>query len=190
MNSRIATVLSGGVLLWPTWAFASGREAVEGSWFPLIFYALNFLLFLWVVRRYGWSAVTGFFSRRAHTIRENRNRAEQAFRETQALAARAAEQLKRLEDEKRKITAELAQETDYQLDQINQAAREAVSRIRRDAELTSAALRDGAQRHLREAMAAAAGRIARQLVSRNFEPSDQTRLLHGFVQRMAEEADR
>ena len=68
--------------------------------------------------------------------------------------------------------SELDQETNYQIGQMNDAAREAVNRIRRDMELTRVALRDGAQRRLRETMAGAAGRIARELVNRNIQASD------------------
>jgi F0F1-type ATP synthase membrane subunit b/b' len=86
------------------------------------------------------------------------------------------------------MMSELERETAYQLAQISGAAGEAASRIRNDTEVTIVALRQGAQRRLRETMAAAAGVIARELLSRNFEPSDQARLLSSFIDRIGEEA--
>jgi len=191
MKVRIARIsLTAAVAFWPSWLFAAEGEQVEGSWFALIFYTINFLLFLWIVRRYGWPDITQFFHDRSHTIREIRGRAEKAYQEAQELANRAAQQLRQLEADKRKMMSELDEETTYQIGQMNDAAREAVSRIRRDTEITTAALRDGAQRRLRHTMAEATGRIARELVSRNFKASDQTRLLQGFIDRIGEEGRR
>ena len=189
MKSRIATVsaIAAG-LLCPAGALAAQGEPSEGSWFALIFYALNFLLFLWIVRRYGWPRVTQFFRDRAHTMREIRGRADKAYREAQELAQRAAQLLQQLEAEKSRIAAELDAETNDQIGQIDRAAGEAVNRIRHDTEVTVAALREGAQRRLRQTMAAAAGRVARELVRLRFQASDQARLLEGFIDSLAEEA--
>jgi F-type H+-transporting ATPase subunit b len=189
MKTRIASVsVWAATVLWPGWVFAAEGEPAEGSWFALIFYAINFLLFLWIVRRYGWPYITQFFHGRSSTIREIRGRAEKVYQEAQELATRAAQQLQQLEADKRKMMSELDEETAYQVKQVNEAAREAVSRIRRDTEITRAALRDAAQRRLRETMAEAAGRLAREIISRNFRASDQARLLQGFVDRIGEEA--
>jgi ATP synthase F0 subunit b len=189
MKARIASVsVWAAMVLWPGWVFAAEGEPAEGSWFALIFYAINFLLFLWIVRRYGWPYITHFFHDRSSNIREIRSRAEKAYQDAQALATRAAQQLQQLEADRRKMVSELDEETAYQVRQVNEAAREAVSRIRRNTEITRAALRDAAQRHLRETMAEAAGRLAREIISRNFRASDQARLLQGFVDRIDEEA--
>jgi F0F1-type ATP synthase membrane subunit b/b' len=49
-------------------------------------------------------------------------------------------------------------------------------------------VREGAQRQLRQTLAEAAGRIARELVRQTFETADQRRLLNGFIERIGEEA--
>jgi F-type H+-transporting ATPase subunit b len=177
-------------LLWPTLAFAAGGEAAQGSWLALIFYTINFVLFLWICRYYGGSTITDFFHDRARTIRENRNRAEHAFREAQALANQAARQLEWLDADKARIAAELGDETAYQVERIREAAREAANRLRRDTDLTTAALREGAQRRLRQTMAEGAGRQARELVKLNFRAGDQERLLEDFIERVGDEAAR
>lgn len=189
MKSQIMRIgLSAVMVFWPGWVFAAEPEQAQGSWFALIFYAINFLLFMGIVGRYGWPRIMQFFRGRSRTIRDIRGRAEKAYQDAQELANRAAEQLQRLDADKRRMMAELNKETTYHIGQINQAAREAVSRIRRDTEITTIALSDGAQRRLRQTMAEAAGRIARELVSRNFQTSDQARLLRGFIDRVGEEA--
>jgi F-type H+-transporting ATPase subunit b len=189
MKARIAKIsLAAAAIFSPSWVFAAESEPAEGSWFALIFYAVNFILFLWIVQRYGWPRIMQFFRDRSRTIRDIRGRAEKAYQEAQELANRAFQQLQQLEAEKRRMMSELDEETAYQSGRVSDAARQAVSRIRRDTEVTAAALRDGAQRHLRRSMAEAAGRIARELVSRDFRASDQARLLQGFIDRLGEEA--
>jgi F0F1-type ATP synthase membrane subunit b/b' len=189
MNSRIAKCALGiAVLLWPSAGLTAEAKPTEGSWLALIFYGINFLLFLWVLRVYGWPWISEFFHSRSGIIRENRNRAERAFREAQELANRAAQLLRQLDADKQALLTELEDETNYEIRRINQAAREAVDRIWLDTHTTRAALLDGAQRRLRQALAEATGRIARELVSRNFQPSDQARLLQEFVERIGGEA--
>jgi F0F1-type ATP synthase membrane subunit b/b' len=189
MKARITTIsLTASALCWPSSVFATQGETAHGSWFALIFYGINFLLFLWIVRRYGWSRVTQFFHDRSHTIGEIRGRAEKAYREAQELAKGASQLLQHLEADQRKLMSELDNGTAYQVAQMTDAAREAVNRLQRDTEITTAALREGAQRRLRQTMAEAAGTIARELVKRNFQASDQARLLQGFINGIGEEA--
>ncbi len=188
MNSRIAKLALGmAVLLWPASGLAAEAEPSEGSWLALIFYGINFVLFVWILRAYGWPRISEFFHNRSGVIRDNRNRAERAFRDAQELANRAAQQLRQLDAEKRAMLAELDDETNYEIRRIEEAARETVDRIRRDTQRARVALLDGAQRRLRQALAEAAGGIARELVTRNFQPSDQARLLHNFVEHVGEE---
>jgi F0F1-type ATP synthase membrane subunit b/b' len=84
--------------------------------------------------------------------------------------------------------AELAEETSYQVKQINELGHESVARLARDASLSVAAAREAGQRRLRESLAAAAGRIARDLVQRDFQPADQARLLERFVGKLGDES--
>jgi F-type H+-transporting ATPase subunit b len=187
MRSRIILVVAAALVFWPVWVFAAESEQAGGSWFPLIFYAINFLLFIGIVRRYGWPGIIRFFRDRSRNIREIRSRAEKSYQDAQELGRRAAQQLELLEADKRTMIAELDAQTNHQIGQIRKAAREAVSRIMHDTEITKVALRDGAHRRLRETMAEEAGEIARQLVIRNFRSSDQARLLENFIARMGEE---
>lgn len=189
MKSRIAILLTAAAL-WPSLAYAAENAEPQASWFSLIFYAINFVLFVWLVKHYGGARISGFFRDRAKTIRETIGRAEKAFQEAQELANVAAERIAKLEAEKTAIASDLADETVYQVGRIYDIAREAVARIKHDSELTASAVRENAQRRLRETMAAAAGRIAYQTLARNFRPEDQRRLLDGFIDKLGEEARR
>lgn len=190
LKAAIATALSVG--LFPALAFCAENSAATetGSWFALLFYVINFSLFLMIIVRYAGPAIKGFFRDRAVGIRQNMQRADSALLQAQERASRAAEQMSRLDAEKARIASEMTDETVYQVGRIYDMAREAVARLKRDTELTSAALRESGRRHVREAMALAAGEIARELIVRNFEPSDQSRLLEQFTAKLNQEAGR
>jgi len=190
LKAAIATVLSVG--LFPALAFCAENAAATeaGSWFALLFYVINFSLFVVIIVRYAGPAIKGFFRDRAVGIRQNMQRADSALLQAQERASRAAELMSRLDAEKAQIASQMADETVYQVGRIYDMAREAVARLRRDTELTSAALRESGRRHVREAMALAAGEIARELIVRNFESSDQSRLLEQFTAKLNQEAGR
>jgi F-type H+-transporting ATPase subunit b len=192
MKSRIAIAAALLVAaLTPTLAIAAeGGGEERGSWGALLFYVINFLLFAAILWKYALPAARNFFRDRALGIRDTWSKAEAALRGAQELANRAAEQMARLEAEKNQIASDLADETVFQIGRIYDLAQEAAARIKRDAELGAAAMGENAQRRVREALAHAAGSLARELVANNFQLGDQTRLLQGFVEKLGEEAGR
>jgi F-type H+-transporting ATPase subunit b len=190
MKPRIAIAAALlGAALTPTLAIAAENGGEEsGSWGALVFYIINFLLFAAILWKYALPAARNFFRDRAFGIRETIAKADAAFRDAQELANRAAERMARLDAEKAQIASDLADETVFQIGRIYDAAQEASTRIRRDVELSAAAMSENAQRRVREALARSAGSLARELVTKSFEPGDQVRLLSGFVARLREEA--
>jgi F-type H+-transporting ATPase subunit b len=189
-RSRYAIATIVAVLLCPAAGFAADSAEAPGSWPALIFYVINFGLFVWIVRRFGGPQIVEFFKTRARTIRDNAGRAQTALGEAQALMKRATELTAGLEDEKARLASELAEETAYQIKRLEELAREAATRIKRDGAISVVAAREAGQRRLREALAAAAARLALEIVRRDFQPADQARLLDGFVSRLGEEARR
>jgi F0F1-type ATP synthase membrane subunit b/b' len=187
MKSRIAILVVAAVSLYPVLAFAAEGAEEGGSWSALVFYVINFTLFIYVVKRFAGPLVTGFFRDRAAGIRDTMSRADAGFKQAQEMANRAAERMAQLEAEKAQIASDLADETVYQVGRIYDSAHEAVARTKRDTEMTSAALREAARRQVRVSLAEASGRLARELLQRNFQPADQDRLLGGFIERLREE---
>lgn len=192
MKPRIAiaaTLL--GAALTPSLALAAeGGGEERGTWTALVFYVINFALFAGILWKYALPAARKFFKDRATGIRETLLKADAAFRGAQELANRAAERMAKLEAEKSQIASDLADETVYQIGRIYDLAQESAARIKRDTELTAAAMRENANRRVREALARAAGKLARDLVANNFQPGDQSSLLQGFIEKLGEEAGR
>ncbi len=192
MKSRAAIYGLIGAALTPSLAHAAERGGAGGggTWGALVFYIINFSLFIAIIVKYLLPAGRRFFVDRAIAIRETVAKADRAFHEAQELANQAAEKLARLEAEKTQLASDLADETVYQIGRIYDLAQEAAARIRRDNVLTIAALRDNAARRVRATLAHAAAQLAFELVRREISAADQARLVGAFVARLGAEAAR
>jgi len=191
---KLSVILStGAVLLMPVAACcaeAGSEPTGGGSWLSLLFYVVNFALFIWILVHFAGAPVLKFFADRADAINETNARAEAALTEAQNLANRSAECMSRLGAEKKQLRADLDAETAYMANRIRELARETALRIVRDTELTGQAITEAAQRRVRALLAEATGRRARELMVKSFTPDDQTRLLRGFEEKLAQEARR
>lgn len=189
MKPRIVIAALFSATLLPSAAMAAdaGGESA-GSWTSLLFYIINFAIFIWIIFKYALPMVRDFFSQRATSIRDSMAKAEAAFHEAEELANRAAERAAKLETEKARIASDLADETVYQVGRIYDLAQETAARIKRDSEVTAAALRENGLRRMRRALAAAAGRLALERIKRDFRQADQDRLVTSFVTKLREEA--
>jgi len=191
MKRWIAIALVSLAALFPAGAMAAEEAEGHGfSWLGFSFFAINFLLFVFVVLYFAGPPLRRFFSDRASTIHSNLAKSTKAFEEAEALARAAAERIAALEGEVAQLKRELEEETAFQLNRISELARNNADRIRRDTEVTAAALVDNAQRRVRENLAAAAAQLARELITRHFQAADQSRLLDGFMNRLGLEARR
>ena len=179
----------GAVLAAPSFAFAA-EEAAEnsGSWLGTMFFAINFLLFAGIIYYFAGPMARTFFRDRATGIRSQLDRLTSALQEAQDLANRAAARMAKLDEEAAQLKSEMENETAFIANRIREGARMTAERIRRDTELTSAAITDAAQRRVRERLAATAANLARELIAKSFEASDQARLIDSFMDKIRHEA--
>ena len=174
----------------PSLAFAAEETAPEGTWFGTLFFSINFLLFVGILYRFAGPMLGAFFRDRASGIRSQIDRLNSALQEAQDLANRAAARMAQLEQEAAQLKSEIDSETVFIANRIREGARATAERIRRDTALTGNALVDAAQRRVRERLAANAANIARELITRNFQSSDQNRLVDSFMEKIQHEAAR
>jgi F-type H+-transporting ATPase subunit b len=187
MKRTIAIAALLATALAPTAAMAADGAESQGSWLTWTLFVINFLLFAAVVYHYGAPMVRSFFLDRSRAIRTELERARGALAEAEQLASRAAERIAALEREAAELAANMERETRYHLERITDASRSTVERIRRDAEMSAAGLKDAAQRRVRARMAAAAADFARAMIGAEFRPDDQSRLIGGFTDRLRQE---
>ena len=181
-----------GVAAAPSILFAAETSVPEdhGSWLALMFFAINFALFVGILIYFVAPMARTYFRDRATEIRSQFDRLNAAFAEAQELANRAAAKIDQLESELAELKAEMEAETAFQLKKIREGATTTAQRIRRDTELTGAAIIEAAQRRVRERLAANAARLARELIASSIQASDQTRLIDNFMEKIRHEAAR
>jgi F0F1-type ATP synthase membrane subunit b/b' len=179
----------GAVIAAPSFAFAAEEGAAsEGSWLGTLFFAINFALFVGILVYYAVPAARAFFRDRASGIRSQLERLNSALQEARDLANRAAARMAQLDNEIAQLKAEMENETAFIVKRIREGAAVTAERIHHDSELTSAATIDAAQRRVRERLAMAAATLARELIARSFEASDQARLIDSFMDKIQHEA--
>jgi F-type H+-transporting ATPase subunit b len=158
--------------------------AEQRSWTLLMFFVINFALFVYILVRFAGPAARKFFADRAVTISTGLSRAEKALAEAQDLANKAAARIAALADELEKLAEELEQETAYQVGKIKELSKATAERIHRDAELSASAQAEAAKRRVRAQLAESATSLARDLIGRNFQPADQGRLIDSFMDKV------
>ena len=176
------------VIAAPSLAFAAEQAGPHGSWLGTMFFAINFLMFVAILYFFAGPMLSTFFRDRASAIRSQIDRLNSALEEAHDLANRAASRMAQLEQEATQLKSEIDNETVFIANRIREGARATAERIRRDTALTSEALTDAAQRRVRERLAANAANIAREIISRNFQSSDQARLVDSFMEKIRHEA--
>ncbi|MDO8431840.1 MAG: hypothetical protein Q7S58_05450 [Candidatus Binatus sp.] len=187
-------IVSGAIVaaaVFPALAFAAEEAAEDrGSWSMFAFFAINFILFVSVLIYFVGPPARKFFADRAATVRGALSRAESAFKGAQDLANQAAAKLASLDSELKQLADEIQNETAFQVAKIEDVTRSGQERIHRDTELSTNALSEAAQRRVRERLSESAATLARDLIARNFERSDQSRLIDGFMDKLGEGATR
>ena len=187
MKLKTTLAVSLGVGLSPTLAFCAEAGAEGGSWLALLFYVINFAIFVFILVRYAGPIAVRFFRDRAAQIRDNLTRSESGLSAATESARAAEALLAGLQSEKARLLKEMSDETEREVRRIGELGQAAASRIRQDGELTARSIADTGRRTLRAELAAIATRIARQLISKNFERQDQARLLGEFLETVGRE---
>ena len=163
---------------------AEGAGADHGSWLLLTFFTFNFALFVGAIAYFAGPPIRKFLADRAVTIRTALSRAQSALTEAEDMANKAAARMAALAAELKKVTDELEQETAFQVGKVKDLAKSTAERIHRDTEMSSSALAEAAKRRVRTQLAESAATLASDLIGRNFQPSDQGRLIDGFMDKL------
>ncbi|HUA35003.1 MAG TPA: hypothetical protein VMA09_15450 [Candidatus Binataceae bacterium] len=186
MKKTIISVTAITAALLPAIARAAEEAGAEehGSWLVLACFAVNFVIFVGIIQYFAAPFISKFFADRSTQIRGTISRAESAFAQAQDLANKAAARSANLDAEVVTLQKEIENETQFQVKKIADAAVAAVERLHTDVSLTSNALAEAGQRRVREELAAVTASLARDLIARSFDSSDQQRLVETFTERL------
>jgi F0F1-type ATP synthase membrane subunit b/b' len=188
---KLKTILAAtlGVGLSPTLAFcAEGGAAEGGSWLALLFYVINFAIFVYILARFAGPLAVKFFRERAIEIRNTINLSESGLRSATQTAQQAEAEVSGLEAEKTRMMTEMRAATARETARIRELGPRAAERIRHDGELTARSIAENGKRTVQAHLAATAARLARRLITENFEPADQSRLLREFLDTVSQES--
>ncbi|MGO9056483.1 MAG: hypothetical protein ACLQU2_03745 [Candidatus Binataceae bacterium] len=188
LKTKLSIALGVG-LLSPTLAFcAEGGAGESGSWVALIFYIINFAIFVYILMRFAGPLAVKFFHDRATEIRETIDLSESGFRSASQTAEQAEAELRGLAAEKERLLKEMRAETAREVARIRELGQMGAVRIRRDAEMTARSIADSGRRTVQAHLAATAARMARELIARDFDTADQSRLVREFLDTVHHEA--
>ena len=170
----------------PAWASSAAAEhpgpSIHEIWFPLA----NFLIFAFLIVRYGLPPVRSFLrSRRQEvvaTIEEAAAKKQQAETFVKDYRARLA----RLETEAAAIHASLREDGQTLKKQLLAEAETLAGKIKEDARFLADQEFNTARQKLREEMAERAEAAARALAQRHISAADQGRLLDDFIQNIGQ----
>jgi len=180
-----------GLSLLPMLASASeeahGGEHGHGiPWQTLLFNLINFLIFAWLIRRYGWPVIRDYVRVRHDRIVAELDAAAKARADAEQLKAQWEARLAALDEEIKKIRADAAADVARERDLILAAAHKTAEAIRNDARRTAEQEVRRAEADLRQTVAREAVTVATQLVRERLTPADQDRFVNEFLAQVKE----
>jgi F-type H+-transporting ATPase subunit b len=175
------------VTLLPTSAFCAEAGQAQGSWLTLLFFAINFAIFVVVLAKFAVPPATKYFRDRSAEIRTTLKTTDDALVRAQEMAARAEADLAKLEAEKALLAREMRETTAREVGRIREIAERTAARIKQDAQMASTALAETGRRRIREQLAAVTTNLARDLIEKNFAAADQSHLIDEFMNQLEAE---
>ncbi|HWP58906.1 MAG TPA: hypothetical protein VNL14_13520 [Candidatus Acidoferrales bacterium] len=159
------------------WASEAHAPGLSGVLFPVI----NFLIFLYLIKRFGLPLVRAHFDHRHEEIRRavaeaaaERERAESRVRDYRS-------RLAGLQNEIRKIHEGFIAEGQREKARLIQEGEAQAAKVRADADFLAGQELKVAQLELRRFMASTARAAAEQLIRSRLTPEDDKRLIDEFV---------
>jgi F-type H+-transporting ATPase subunit b len=178
----------GSALLVPAIALAAKIEEHASQhgvpWSKLTFSAVNFAIFIYLLRRIAWPTLRHWVAERRARITTALAEAERARREAEALRAEWQRRLDRLDGELQGMLAQARADIAAERDQILAAAQRTAAAIRRDAERTAESEIRQARQLLRAEVATQALAIAERLAAQRLTAADQQRFVTEFVEQV------
>jgi F-type H+-transporting ATPase subunit b len=193
LNKVVGLAVWLGLILVPSalWAAEEGHGAQgghEGSGSQLAvlaFSAINFVLFVLVLRKYALPAVRETLRRRRDAIVQALSEARRAKEEAESLRREYEEKLAGLAAEQERLRAQAQEAAERERQRILEEARRMAERVLAEAQLIAQREVEEARRLLRREVSEQAVRIATDLIRTRLTAADQSRLVQDFVREVS-----
>ena len=187
MRFRTLAFAALAAALLPTSAFGAEGGETHGSWLLLLFFAINFAMFVFVLARYAAPPAAKYFHDRSTELRNTLRSTDDALARAEEMAARAQADLAKLESEKALLAKEMRETTAREARRVREIAERTSLRIKQDAQLASTALAEAGRRRIRERLAAVTAGLARDVIEKDVRPADESRLIDQFMNQLEAE---
>ena len=166
-------------ILWAMPAAAAEEHAASVT--ELVFPLINFLIFLYLIKRFGLPLVVGYLKSRREGIAQSIRDADEAKQRADALARDYKNRLARLAEETRAIRESLRADGEREKAKLLAEAREIAARIKTDADLLAEQEVRLARQALRHEIVDAARESAEKIIQQNLTAADQKRMVAEFL---------
>lgn len=167
------------ILVSTAWA-ATGGEAHVPSITELIFPLINFLIFAFLVKRYGLPLIKQHLKQRRETLTEAFATAQQAKGEADGYIRKYQELLKVIDDECERIREALRAEGERERARIVADAEETAAKLKADADFLAEQEIKMARQQIRGEMALLAEAAAERVIQQHMAAADQDRMVESF----------
>lgn len=164
------------------WAAASGAEHHAAPITQLIFPLVNFLIFVYLIKRFAVPLIQGYLKSRREGLLSAVREADEGKNQAEAAVRDYRQRLARLTQEVRQIEDSLKADGEREKTKLLREAEELVTRIKEDARFLADQEIKVARQKIREEMAGMACANAAELLRRNLSGADHDRLVEEFVQ--------
>jgi len=167
------------------WAEEVGRhEATAFFSLNLLWSAINFCIFLWILVHYLRRPLKDFLLERRASIASSIEKADRRKREEEGKLRSISEKLSQLSEEATRIHESLRTEGEAERQKLLEEAKAMAERIREEMREVSDAEVVKARRALREEASALAARLTEEILKEKFTDQDQARLLEEYFSRL------
>lgn len=163
------------------WAATSGAEQHAAPISQLLFPVVNFLIFLYLIKRFVVPIIQDYLRSRREGIVTALREADEGRKQAEATAQDYRGRLSRLEEESEEIRESLRVEGEREKTRLLIDAREVATKITEDAQFMAEQEVKVARQQIRAEMANRAGAGAIELVSRHISSADRVRLVEEFL---------
>lgn len=154
------------------------QSLVEPSLGLFVWKTLAFLLFLYVLYRYGWGPITDSLEQREEEIDSSIRRAEEALAEAKEIQAENKQARREAEQEAQKILREARESAEALREEEEAKTRRRIQQMQEQAQAEIEREKQAALEELRDEVADLAIQAARKIIERDVDADRQRELVH------------